>query len=118
MENPFPKNTVIRNGHVIDPANQIDTIADVLIVDGKIQEVGTNVLVPDGAEEFDAEGYIVSPGLIDCHVHIYEHATALGVNADHYSLSRGVTTVVDAGSAGIKKSFLHLFICICLFRGK
>ena len=103
MEDSNPKNTLIRNGHVIDPANQVDTIADVLIVNGKIEAVEANLVIPDDklkVEEFDARGLVVTPGLIDCHVHVYEHATVLGLNPDQYCLSRGVTTVVDAGSAG------------------
>ena len=94
---------VIRNGQVIDPANQIDTKADVMILNGKIEAVGVHLVVPDGhkLEEFDARGYIVTPGLVDCHVHVYEHATVLGANPDRCCLSRGVTTVVDAGSTGV-----------------
>ena len=47
-----------------------------------------------------AKGKIVTPGLIDIHVHVYEGVGLLGVNADHYCLAKGVTTAVDSGSAG------------------
>ena len=47
-----------------------------------------------------AKGKIVTPGLIDVHVHIFEGVGPTGVNADQYCLGRGVTTAVDAGSAG------------------
>ncbi|GAB1602268.1 hypothetical protein Ahia01_000505900 [Argonauta hians] len=52
---------------------------------------------------FDASGCYVVPGLIDCHLHAYQHATPLGIDVDEFCLKRGVTTAVDAGSAGEKK---------------
>lgn len=63
--------TLIKGGRVIDPANKIDKIADVLLEDGRIAAVGEN-LPSEGAEVFEAEGKIVSPGLIDMHVHLRE----------------------------------------------
>ncbi|MFP4105242.1 MAG: dihydroorotase [Phycisphaerae bacterium] len=61
---------LIKNGRVIDPANGIDKVCDVAIADGKIAEVGS---IADGAAEtIDASGKIVSPGLIDVHVHCRE----------------------------------------------
>ena len=62
---------LIKGGRVIDPANKIDKIADVLVEDGRIAAVGEN-LPSEGAEVFEAEGKIVSPGLIDMHVHLRE----------------------------------------------
>ncbi|MBU6410002.1 MAG: dihydroorotase [Verrucomicrobia bacterium] len=63
---------LLTGGRVIDPANQVDRAADVLMVDGKVSAVGKDVAVPDGAEHFDASGKIVCPGLIDLHVHLRE----------------------------------------------
>ena len=61
---------LVKGGRVIDPANDIDEIADVLIVDGRIAAVGKE-LSPDGNEDVvDAEGKIVCPGFIDIHVHL------------------------------------------------
>lgn len=62
---------LLKGGHVIDPANQLDTIADVLIEDGKIRSVGQN-LPEDGAQIIDVAGKLVTPGLIDMHVHFRE----------------------------------------------
>ena len=90
---------LIRNGHVIDPENGINKINDVAIKDNKIFAVGEKLELMS-ASVFDATGCVVTPGLIDAHVHCYEYATPLGVNPDKTCLSRGVTTVIDAGSAG------------------
>lgn len=62
---------IIRGGRVIDPANKIDKIADVLIIDGKISEIGTDIKT-HANNEYDAAGKIVTPGLIDMHVHFRE----------------------------------------------
>lgn len=61
-------NTVIRNGRIIDPANQRDEIADLFIADGKIAAEGSD----KNAEVIDAKGLVVAPGLIDLHVHLRE----------------------------------------------
>ena len=63
---------LLTGGRVVDPANQFDGLADVLIVDGKISAVGKNLAAPAGIERFDVTGKIVSPGLIDLHVHLRE----------------------------------------------
>ena len=94
-----PFDLIIRNGRVIDPANDLNEIADVGVKDKKITSVAPHI-EERGQKEFDASGCIVTPGLIDGHVHIYQHVTPLGVNVDETCLARGVTTVVDAGSAG------------------
>ena len=62
---------LIRGGRVIDPANNIDKIADVLIVDGKIAAVDENITFST-QDTYNAEGKIVTPGLIDMHVHFRE----------------------------------------------
>ncbi len=65
---------LLTGGRVIDPANRFDAVADVLILDGKISAVGTNLSAkaPAEIERFDATGKVVSPGLIDLHVHLRE----------------------------------------------
>ena len=65
-------NMLLKGGRVVDPANQIDGVRDVLIQDGKIAKVGVN-LSADGAEVYDVPAdVIVVPGLIDMHVHLRE----------------------------------------------
>ena len=104
------KTVLIKNGLVIDPLNGTNKEPlDVLIVNGHIAKVSSNL--PTGEkggttrdtsswEIFDASGCLVTPGLIDMHVHCYPSRTSLGVDPDLHCLARGVTTVVDAGSAG------------------
>src|SRR3954470_17359525 len=71
---------LLRNGRVLDPANRHDEIADVLLSDGLIAEVGRD-LDRTGAEVFDATGLVVAPGFIDMHVHLrepgFEHAETI-----------------------------------------
>jgi len=61
---------LIKNGHIIDPANAIDEVADLWIRDGNIVAMGTYDAVAD--EVIDATGKVVCPGLIDMHVHLRE----------------------------------------------
>lgn len=65
------KNLLIKGGHIIDPANSVDEVGDVLIVDGKIATVGGRSNV-DANSVIDASGLTVTPGLIDIHVHLRE----------------------------------------------
>jgi dihydroorotase len=65
--------TIIRNGRVIDPANQRNEIANLYIADGKIVTSKSEIRSPKSEiEEIDARGLIVAPGLIDLHVHLRE----------------------------------------------
>jgi dihydroorotase len=69
-------NILIKGGRVIDPSQQIDRKADLLIEDGRValivQDPLADSLLGDGAEVFDATGLIVAPGFIDLHVHLRE----------------------------------------------
>ena len=62
---------IVKNGRVIDPAQHLDTIADVLLIDGHIATIGQNLTAP-GAQLFDATGCVVAPGFYDIHVHFRE----------------------------------------------
>jgi len=62
---------LIKNGHVIDPANKLDKKLDVLVENGKIAEVGNNIKAK-ADQVIDAKGLVVAPGLIDMHVHLRE----------------------------------------------
>jgi len=62
---------LIKNGHVVDPASGREGPFDVRIDQGRVQDVGRD-LDSSGAEVFDATGLVVTPGLIDMHVHLRE----------------------------------------------
>jgi dihydroorotase len=62
---------LIKGGRLIDPSQNIDQTADLLIEDGRVIAVGSG-LGPDGGDVFDAAGLVVTPGFIDLHVHLRE----------------------------------------------
>ena len=62
---------LLKGGRVINPENEFDQVADVLIEDGKIAAIGKD-LEAEGTEVYDASGKVVAPGLIDMHVHFRE----------------------------------------------
>lgn len=90
---------VIAGGTVIDPSNRIRARRDVAIADGRIAAVAEG-LSAEAHDVLDATDALVVPGLVDLHVHVYWGVADLSVEADPTCLGRGVTTVVDAGSAG------------------
>ncbi|WP_286715527.1 amidohydrolase/deacetylase family metallohydrolase [Marinobacter sp. tcs-11] len=96
------KTTLLHGGRVIDPANSIDAVQDVLVRDGRIAAVGQLLGTPQaaGAELTDCTGRLVVPGLIDTHGHIYQYVTGrFGLNPDLCGVHSGVTTLVDQGGA-------------------
>ena len=101
---------VIKDGHVIDPKNNIDAVMDLAIVDGKIVEVAKNIDASKAKQIVDAKGLYVTPGLIDIHTHNFAGTNADqylmnapgGLPPDGFTLRNGVTTVADAGSSGWK----------------
>ncbi len=91
---------ILRGGHVIDPSQKLDAVADVAFKDGKVAAVGKALKAAGEAEIRDVAGYIVSPGLIDLHTHVYWGGTSLGIDAEEFCRASGVTTAIDTGSAG------------------
>jgi dihydroorotase len=89
---------LIKGGHVIDPANQVDGISDVAISGNKIARVARDIDPSQAKKSIDAAGLYVTPGLIDLHAHVYGYGGALF--PDDTSLIAGTTTVVDAGGSG------------------
>ena len=90
--------TIIRNGRVIDPSNKRDEVADVYIADGKLVTSPSKIRSSRSEiEEIDARGLIVSPGLIDIHVHLREpgfsHKETIESGA-HAAAAGGFTTIV------------------------
>jgi dihydroorotase len=104
---------LLKGGHVIDPANKINAVMDVAISKDKIAAVGKDIPAEQAAKMVNVSGLIVTPGLIDIHFHIGHggaplnwfapdgraHTEPLGIPPD-LALQSGVTTIVDAGTAG------------------
>lgn len=91
---------LIKGGRVIDPAQGLDARMDVAATDGAISEIAPNIKPTEDARVIKADGKIVTPGLIDLHTHVYHGVNQTGVDPDLAGVRAGVTTVVDAGSAG------------------
>jgi dihydroorotase len=88
---------VLKGGRLIDPSQAIDKVTDIAFANGKVAAIGDNL---PGKDVRDVAGKIVTPGLIDLHTHVYWGGTSLGVEAELLARTGGVTTFVDAGSAG------------------
>jgi dihydroorotase len=91
---------LLKGGHIIDPAEGRDGVGDVAFKDGKVAAIGDKLSDADAAEVRLAEGFYVVPGLIDLHTHVYWGGTIFGVDPDLLARASGMTTAVDAGSAG------------------
>jgi len=91
----------LRNGRVLDPANGVDMVSDVVCGDGTILAVGPNAAARyPTAEMIDCSGLLVTPGLIDLHVHVYPGLGNFCVTPDQAGVERGVPIVVDGGTSG------------------
>lgn len=103
-------NTLIKGGRVIDAKNNINSLMDVAIKDGKIAKVAQNIDANQAEQVVNAKGMYVTPGLIDVHAHVfwgtqpnsYLSNGDVGVTADGFSFRSGVTTLVDCGGPGYK----------------
>jgi dihydroorotase len=91
---------VLRGGTVIDPSQGLHAQRDVAVEAGRIAEVATNIDTATAKMVLDVDGKTVTPGLIDLHAHVFDGVTSNGVQPDLAGVRAGVTTVVDAGSAG------------------
>ena len=110
MNDKTPQTTqydlLLKGGHLIDPHNRIDAVRDVAIQGNQIAAVAHDINPALATKVVDVGGHIVTPGILDIHVHVY-HTRApegepegLSVDADAHSFRSGVTTMVDTGTAG------------------
>jgi len=106
----------ITGGRVLDPGRGIDATATVSVDGGVITGTADGVITgagqagegargpalraAPGRETIDATGLLVTPGLVDVHTHLFPGVSHYGIDPDTHCLDRGVTTAVDAGSAG------------------
>ena len=91
---------LLKGGEVVDPSQDIRAKLDVAVTNGVISAVAPDI-DPSGARRIiNVGGNIVIPGMIDLHTHVYEGVNQNGINPDLAGVRSGVTTVLDAGSAG------------------
>jgi len=91
---------LIKGGRVIDPSQSLSAVRDLAISGNKIAAIAAAIPETDARIVLDARGKIVTPGLVDIHVHVYDGVAPLAIPADPNCIAKGATTVVDAGSAG------------------
>jgi dihydroorotase len=91
---------LIKGGRVIDPSQNLSGERDVAIANGKIAAVQANIPAARAREVFDARGKLVTPGLINVHAHLYKYGNTVTVDPEPVGFPAGVTTAIDAGSAG------------------
>ncbi|UCH37849.1 MAG: amidohydrolase/deacetylase family metallohydrolase [Candidatus Bathyarchaeota archaeon] len=91
---------LLKGGILVDPYQSLEGRRDIAISNGKIRLVDETIDAQLSKNIIDVSGKIVTPGLIDIHTHVYWGGMPLGVNPDLECLPKGVTTVLDAGSAG------------------
>jgi dihydroorotase len=94
--------TLYRNAHIIDPAQNVDGVRDLLIEDGKVVTLGQTLNSPNpNGETIDLKGYLLTPGWVDIHSHVFDTVGDFCLPADGVGVESGVTTVVDAGTSGL-----------------
>lgn len=87
---------LFRGGRVVDPSQGLDEVTHLLVVDGRIAAIGRDIGSPDGAEVIEAGGWVISPGLIDVHVHLREPG-----QEDRETIATGAASAVAGGFTGI-----------------
>ena len=90
----------LRNAHVIDPEQEINEVMDIAFSKGKIAALENGIVGSKDILTKNLRGLIVTPGLIDMHTHVYWGGTSIGIDADLYSNSSAISTLVDTGSVG------------------
>lgn len=91
---------LLYGGRVIDPASGRDETADLAVRAGRIAAIDTALPRSRSARAVDVSGQLVLPGLVDMHTHVWHGATYWGLEPEALAWRTGVTTWVDAGSAG------------------
>ncbi len=92
---------LIQNGHVVDPHQGFDAVFDIAIKDGCIAAVMPQIPAQHALSVVEARGKVVTPGLIDIHIHAADHDESINAEVDTVGIHMAVTTAVDAGSTGV-----------------
>jgi dihydroorotase len=91
---------MLTNGTVIDPAAGLNARRNVAVQGGRVAAILDPSTPVVAKQSLDCNGLLVVPGLIDFHVHVFPGVSNFGVDPDETCLARGVTTVLDFGTAG------------------
>jgi dihydroorotase len=91
---------IVGGGQLLDPATNREGRFDLGISGGRVTAVERSLPAQSSAQYLDVKGQLVVPGLVDLHTHLYEGSTYWGIDPDPIAWRTGVTTWVDAGSAG------------------
>jgi len=95
-----PYDLLLKGGRVLDPASGLDAVRDVALAHGRIAAIEADIPPAAAIQVLDVKNKLVTPGLIDFHVHVYKGVSPLSVPADEFCLRTGVTTAVSTGDAG------------------
>src|SRR6267142_2293190 len=91
---------LLKGGTVVDPSVGLHGVHDIAVQDGKIARIAPTIPREEARRVHEVADKIVTPGLIDLHAHVFDGFTGNGVHPDLGGVYAGVTTLVDAGSAG------------------
>jgi dihydroorotase len=91
---------LLKGGMVVDPSTGLDGVQDIALQGDAIARIAPGIASGEATRTIDVAGKVVTPGLIDLHAHVFEGINRTGVHPDLGGVYAGVTTIVDAGSAG------------------
>lgn len=91
---------LLSGGTLLDPAQAIHAHRDVAFAGGRVAAVAEKIDPTAARQVVKCAGLIVAPGLIDLHVHVFPGVSHYGIEPDPHCIAKGVTTAMDAGSAG------------------
>ena len=94
------RDLLVRRARLVTNGRVTDDLYDVVFDGGRVTAIVRDAGDGNTTQVLDAEENILAPGLVDIHVHAWWGATHMGIDIDEHSIDRGVTTAVDAGSAG------------------
>ena len=95
-----PYDLLLAGGTLLDPAQGTRAATNIAFAAGNVAAVGPHLSAADAEETVECSGRIVAPGMIDLHVHVFWGVSHYGIEPDPHCVAKGVTTAVDAGSAG------------------
>ena len=90
------RDLLLKGGRIVDPSQGMDVVGDVLLRAGRIEACGGSLGTPDGAELMDCSGLVVTPGMIDVHVHLREPG-----REDVETIKTGAHSAAAGGFTGV-----------------